>query len=194
MHKLGLVFIFFFTLTTVSYSLLKSSFYIASKTRLRKSCVRSNAVSAAQQFAQQKQQLAQQLREEEAQRKYHSHLDLIADGDDEACKKLSCKEKWLKLAAPGMTITEEGLKMTPLDDDRRQILTPEYYKRTNETLDLRGFAMFPSEIFEWEKHGVDFTAIAKTMETLCQEGWPPVFIFLYDQPWKMCYRCNVLYD
>lgn len=34
----------------------------------------------------------------------------------------------------------------------------------------------------------DLQAIANTMDNLTKDGWPAVFIFLYDQPWKLALR------
>jgi len=37
----------------------------------------------------------------------------------------------------------------------------------------------------WGAYGVDLEAIAATMEALKQAGWPPGFIFMYDEAWAL---------
>jgi ectoine hydroxylase-related dioxygenase (phytanoyl-CoA dioxygenase family) len=41
---------------------------------------------------------------------------------------------------------------------------------------------------QWAAYGVDLPAIAETMDRLVADGWPSVFIFLFDQPWKLSMR------
>ena len=37
---------------------------------------------------------------------------------------------------------------------------------------------------EWHALGVDFSAIAETMQALKDKGWPPVYVFMYDEAWR----------
>ena len=144
------------------------------------------AQSAAQQYAAQQQAARKQMREEATQRKYHAHLDRIADGDEDACKKIGSVEKWLALSAPGMTISDTDYEI-PIPP-QKDIFNPSVAHQSYSSLDKRGFLILQPDIFEWDNFDVDFKAIAQTMNNLCDAGWPPVFIFLYDQPWKMCSR------
>lgn len=126
------------------------------------------------------------LREETAQRNYHAHLDKIANGDDEAIKKIGSIEKWMTFASGGMSISENGYSIDRSTSNVKP-MDSSYFHNLNHTLDTSGFAMLPSDAFNWESSGVDFAAIARTMENLCSAGWPPVFIFMFDQPWKLCH-------
>ena len=55
-------------------------------------------------------------------------------------------------------------------------------------LEYRGFTSVDADTMAWENYGVNLKAIADTMNNLTQDGWPAVFIFLYDQPWKLAAR------
>ncbi len=70
---------------------------------------------------------------------------------------------------------------TPLQSD-------EFQSAISTHLDSRGFAIIPPEVLDWKAHGVDLLAISETMDRLIAAGWPPVFIFLYDQPWLLFER------
>ncbi len=41
------------------------------------------------------------------------------------------------------------------------------------------------EDIEWEKLGVNLQAIANTMENLKAKGWPPVFVLMFDETWRL---------
>uniref|UniRef100_A0A7S0WCX9 Phytanoyl-CoA dioxygenase n=1 Tax=Hemiselmis tepida TaxID=464990 RepID=A0A7S0WCX9_9CRYP len=56
-------------------------------------------------------------------------------------------------------------------------------ERTRELLAARGFSHF--EGVDWEALGVRMSDVAATMQRLKDEGWPPVFVFMYDEPWRM---------
>lgn len=143
----------------------------------------------AQQYARAKREADRQLKEESVQRDYHKHLDLIADGDPAALQSLGSIDDWRKFAAPGVTISPTGY--APVSDPGsagRKVLDDLQRQRVNATLDHRGFVMVGPEHLQWSAHDVDMAAIAQTMSTLVANGWPPVFIFLYDQPWRMMLR------
>lgn len=147
--------------------------------------------TATEQYLINKRAAEAQLKEERIQRDYHKHLDAIADGDPTAISSLGGVEKWLQYAADGITLTPNGfpsVENNPLYQSQNNILNATYLSHINETLDFRGFAMLSSELFDWAAYDVDMQAIAQTMSNLVAAGWPSVFIFLYDQPWKMCLR------
>jgi hypothetical protein len=58
-------------------------------------------------------------------------------------------------------------------------------KQRTSLLD-RGFANVPKSVLDWESIGVDMAAISDTIQRLKDDGWPPVFVFMYDEPWRMC--------
>lgn len=142
----------------------------------------------AQQYARAKREADRQLKEESVQRDYHKHLDLIADGDPASLQSLGSIDDWRKFAAPGVTISPSGYAPVGDAEGGRAVLDEQQRQRVNATLDHRGFVMVAPEHLRWSAHDVDMAAIAQTMRTLVENGWPPVFIFLYDQPWRMMLR------
>ena len=141
--------------------------------------------SAAAQFAAQRNEAAKRLKEEETQRIYHSHLSSLGDGPV-VPNSISDPNKWLKYASKGITINNK-CDMAEYKKKAKNILK-DNLDDTKESLDYRGFTEIPSTSMDWENYGVDLAAIAETMDRLTADGWPAVFIFLYDQPWKLSMR------
>lgn len=132
-----------------------------------------------------------QLKEERVQREYHRHLDAIAAGDDDAIRSIGSIDQWMNFAANGITISENGyssLESSPLYNGCNAALNTNDLEHTRKLLDYRGFTIVNDKTLKWEEYDVNFAAFAETMSNLVAAGWPPVFIFLYDQPWKMCLR------
>ena len=115
-----------------------------------KSILTKLSSTASAQFAQARAEAARALREEEAQRKYHAHLNKLGEGEAET-GTVSDPSRWLKYAANGMTISENGCDMSeykqgngknaifsssagPLDGDALR-----------ETLDYRGFTVVDAD-------------------------------------------------
>lgn len=145
----------------------------------------STRSSALEQLKQQQSEAQSRLREEKVQRKYHEHLDLIASGDEGAIKNLANLETWKLLNTGGLTISTHGYttmtRQPPLLNEVDAI-------RLCSSMDRSGFETISASQFQWDKFGVDFGKIAATMEQLVDAGWPPVFIFIFDEPWKVCCR------
>ena len=145
-------------------------------------CARS---SALEQLKTQQEEAKRQLREENVQRKYHEHLDLIASGDEGAIGNLANLATWNALNIGDLSISENGYRPTmrqpPLLDEVNAA-------KLRTSMDRSGFETISASQFEWNKFGVDFRKIAATMEQLVTAGWPPVFIFMFDEPWKVCCR------
>jgi len=138
-----------------------------------------------EQLKQQRALAAQQLKEESVQRTYHEHLDKIAAGDEEAIAGLGGVDAWMKFAAPGMTLS---LDSYPRVSNSALVMNSSFQLEVGRQLDYRGFVTIDGGLFDWAGHNVDFSAMAKTMSNLVDKGWPPVFIFVFDQPWLMMLR------
>lgn len=201
MKSLYLLFIFFIIIEKYAQSLRQFSFFRVPTQHLKgwKNTQLNAALTASQHYAKAKLESERQLKEESVQRQYHKHLDLIANGDDITIASLGGCEHWMQFAASGMTISPNGYKAIARNSPGSDILNSTYRIQVNDTLDYRGFATIPHDIFSWKENGIDFSAMATTMKRLVESGWPPVFIFLYDEPWKMMLRlfdlmCPVLDD
>ena len=160
----------------------------------------SASSKAYEQYLQNKRESDQRLKEERVQREYHEHLNRIAEGDDDAISALGSIECWLKYAAEGITLSPNGYKSAKtLYRSDHNVLPEQQRASIEKMLDNRGFTMLGPESFDWDAFGINFAALAQTMSNLVAAGWPPVFIFLYDQPWLMCLRlfdlmCPLLND
>ena len=160
--------------------------------RLRHACVRSSGVgflsatSAAAQYRIEKEKTQQKLREETIQRRYHEHLELISAGDDEEIRKLGTLEHWLSFAGDdSMTISPHGYSVIE-NKIKKNLLNETYQARMGGQLNDRGFASIAGEHLEYSKHKINITSIALTMDNLVNNGYPAVFIFLFDQAWYLC--------
>ena len=142
------------------------------------------AASALEQLKNQQREAKKRLQEETVQRSYHEHLDKLADGDADAVSKLGRVDKWEALSA-GLTISADGY--APLAR-QPHVLGADDAAASRDRLHRHGYDMVTTERFDWATFGVDFAAIGKTMDNLVAAGWPPVFIFMYDEPWKVCAR------
>jgi len=123
----------------------------------------------------------QEKREEHVKRAYEEKLKLASE-----MQHLLDKDFWRSLAK-GLTIAEEPAAATlagmRLSD---HFSTSPGALRSDEVLKLllnRGFCSVKG--VEWEALGVDFPAIARTMDALKAAGWPPVFVFMYDESWRL---------
>ena len=167
------------------------SYFSVVKIRPTPSIVRGATSSAYEQYIAAKRDSDRQLKEESVQRQYHEHLDRIAAGDDEAIASLGTIDSWRKFAAPGITISPSGYSTKGFETlyaAKNNILNASYLSTVSQSLDARGFAILEEDLFNWKAHDVDMEAIALTMSNLVAAGWPPVFIFLFDQPWRLCLR------
>jgi hypothetical protein len=165
-----------------------AGFSVNPRSRMNGPALVSLKGSASEEYAQHRRNAQKQLREETVQRKYHSHLELLASGDAAVHASMNSIDKWMKFAAPGMSINPLGFPIRPKKDGTSFSEMETEAMTQLRSLDERGFLVVPSDQFKWETHDVDFAAIAKTMDNLQEAGWPPVFIYLFDQPWKICYR------
>lgn len=176
--------LFYLTLLTPGVAFLQ-------KPVLRRSWELSSSTSskAYEQYLQHKRESDQRLKEERIQREYHEHLNRIAEGDDDAIRTLGSIDSWMKYAAEGITLSPDGYKsQEALYHRDRHVLHKQQRDSVENMLDYRGFTMLGPESFDWDAFGINFAALAQTMSNLVAAGWPPVFIFLYDQPWLMCLR------
>lgn len=55
--------------------------------------------------------------------------------------------------------------------------------RSSSALKQSGYSRL--EGISWEDAGISLQAVALTMESLRHHGFPPVFIFMYDEPWLL---------
>ena len=145
------------------------------------------AATAMEQLKAQQAEARRMLREESVQRKYHEHLDKIAAGDNSAIKNLLDTNHWNALSH-GLTVSPGGYtpmirRPSPLDADA--VAAP-----MRQRLDVSGFEKLDAACFDWDVSIAPnlFSNIAATMDNLVQQGWPPVFIFMYDEPWQVCCR------
>lgn len=150
---------------------------------------KSASNGAYHQYLQNKRETERRLEEERVQREYHDHLNRIAAGDEHAIQALGNIEDWMKYAAEGISLSPNGYgSQQVLYERHHRVLHEEQLTSIAEMLDHRGFTMLSPESFHWEDYGISFTALAETMANLVSAGWPPVFIFLFDQPWLLCLR------
>ena len=140
-----------------------------------------------EQLKAQQAEARRMLREESVQRKYHEHLDKIAAGDKDAIANLLEIKHWNGLSH-GLTVSPAGYapmtrRPSPLDND--DVAAP-----IRQRLDVSGFEKLDAAHFDWDVSISPnlFSNIAATMDNLVQQGWPPVFIFMYDEPWQVCCR------
>ena len=64
--------------------------------------------------------------------------------------------------------------------------------RSSEALKMllnRGFCGVKD--IDWKALGVDFSVLARTMDALKAAGWPPVFVYMFDETWRVL---EVLFD
>jgi hypothetical protein len=155
------------------YTHKTSSFSIASTT-------------AASQYRIEKEKTQQRLREESIQRRYHDHLELISEGNDDEIKKLGSLEHWMSFAGDSsMTISPNGYGAIQ-NKVKESLLNETYRVNVGGKLHERGFASVSDDHLEYAKHNINITSIALTMDKLVSHGYPAVFIFLFDQAWYLC--------
>ena len=53
-----------------------------------------------------------------------------------------------------------------------------------EELKHHGHTALPT--LHWSTHGISLSALSETIDELQVAGYPPVFIFMYDQAWQLC--------
>lgn len=56
----------------------------------------------------------------------------------------------------------------------------------SELLSMQGYAQMPPAAIGWAAAGVSVEALAVGIERLGRAGFPPVFIFMYDEAWLLC--------
>lgn len=146
-------------------------------------------LSPAEQYAAQRAAALQEKREERVKRAYETELEGLWSGESAAYQRLLNKDFWRDIGAgAGLSIADDDGRAATLaafGADTRSA-TPEN-TRVAENLRLlldRGFCGV--EGIDWEAHGVDFGSIAAGMEALKRAGWPPVFVFMFDEVWRVC--------
>ena len=125
-------------------------------------------------------------REESVKRAYETELQGLLDGDSQKYNQLLDKDFWLELSS-GLSISDrEGTAtLAAIGADTSSTRPDRTTAAENLKLLLnRGFCGV--EGIDWAAHGVDFSFIAQTMENLKLAGWPPVFVFMYDEAWRVC--------
>lgn len=152
------------------------------------------SLSPAEQYAAQRAAALREKQEERAKRAYEVELEGLWNGDSEAYMRLQDKNFWRNIIAEspmwpyyGLTIAEDSRASTLAAVGADQSSTSPERTRAAENLRLlldRGFCGV--EGIDWAAHGVDFGSIAAGMEALKQAGWPPVFVFMFDEAWRVC--------
>jgi len=125
-------------------------------------------------------------REEHAKRAFETELQGLWDGDSQKYNQLLDKNFWRELSG-GLSISdgERAATLAAIGADTSSTQPDRTMAAKNLQLLLdRGFCGV--EAIDWAAHGVDFSAIAETMENLKRAGWPPVFVFMYDEVWRVC--------
>lgn len=87
--------------------------------------------------------------------------------------------------APELTLSDNPLDATLA---RRPLPSAAVQHSLQRLLD-RGFCGV--EDVDWASLGVDFGAISRAMDALKAAGWPPVYVFMYDEVWR---ACEALFD
>jgi hypothetical protein len=93
----------------------------------------------------------------------------------------------------GLSIADEPSETTlaSMRMSNHPSTTPEAM-RSSEALKMllnRGFCGVKD--IDWKALGVDFSVLARTMDALKAAGWPPVFVYMFDETWRVL---EVLFD
>lgn len=144
----------------------------------------SPKLSPAEIFRQQQMEAQRDMREQKAQRRYEGDLRSLIDG---SCPQhLFDRSFWMQYARGSLTIQEDCRAATvaavqggrPFDTREPQAEPSRAY------LARRGFSRV--EGVDLSSRAVDWDGISETMAALQAAGLPPVFVFMFDDVWRMC--------
>ena len=141
----------------------------------------SATVSPTEQYRQMMDAEARRIKEESIKRLYTEEIERLTSGD--GCdSQLLDPDFWQKFARGGLTVMDPKLRVL----DGSHMANKEVCESQREHLYKRGFLKADANGFDWSKADVDMDAIAATMDALKEDGWPPVFVYMFDQPWRLC--------
>ena len=90
-------------------------------------------------------------------------------------------EYWESLAVGGLTVCSSRDAESTVDT--ASVLDEDAVLALQASLKVGGYMHAAG--LDWAAHGIDIPSIAATMVKLKEAGWPPVFIFMYDQVWRL---------
>jgi len=134
--------------------------------------------SAVEQFLAQKAAMERDLREERAKTEFKTELNRFMSGQG-GDSKLADEQFWNQFARGGLQVS------SPQKFSHQSIVDPSLaaeLQQQKTLLENRGFCKVTG--LDWERLGVNLKGIEETMQNLKDNGWPPVFIFMFDEVWK----------
>lgn len=138
-----------------------------------------------EQYLQSQQAMERERREERTKGAYEEQIRRMMDDGIAENEKFLSPAFWMQFSR-GLTIADDCRQATIAARYQRSIVTSgtAHPQDAQRLLHDRGFCAV--EALDWNGVGVDLAAISATMENLKANGWPPVFVFMFDEAWRLC--------
>ena len=135
--------------------------------------------------------LQRERREERTRQEYFDEINALVDGVHPSFNRLTEPHFWeqfsrgLTIASDPGTATIEAKFPGVLGSHVKEsmLLNGGDVDTALDHLKKRGYSGV--ENVDWQKVGVDLQALANTMEALKAAGWPPVFVLMFDEAWRL---------
>jgi hypothetical protein len=136
--------------------------------------------------------LQRERREERTRQEYFDEINALVEGQHPSYEKLCSTEFWEQFSR-GLSPIASDPSTATIDAKYPGILGSHVTESillnggdvdtALDHLKKRGYSGV--ENVDWLMVGVDLQALADTMESLKAAGWPPVFVLMFDEAWRL---------